>query len=189
MIAWGLWIAVAGAACPAEEGPELLVIADPPLLEDRLPPSGPEVIAVRFEEAEGADGCEACGDYLVLEIDLEPGQDEDTPAGEVGVQAIVLTGELPAGVVLPEAPFLGPTARFVWEVPRGALLEEIDLLLELRSVDRAGNVSGESLEVSITRAALPAVLTGCTQGGRAAPAALAALLLLLGRRRERTVAG
>ncbi|MCB9665163.1 MAG: hypothetical protein H6732_13720 [Alphaproteobacteria bacterium] len=183
MVAWWLLVGAVHAACPEVELPALLQV-DPGRGDDVEEPSGPTVSDVRFELLPAQDGCEDCGEVFVLELDLEPGPDADSPDGAVGVQAALLHGVLPTGVSFPDQPFLGPTARFVWPVDGREFLAEIDLVIELRSVDRAGNRSGESLEVTITRDALPEVLSGCAHGGRGLPLLLA-LGALAARRRTR----
>lgn len=124
----------------------------------------------------GGDGCGECGSGTSLELTITPGSDDRTDPGALGHVVELIEGELP--FPLPDGPVRGHTIYFRSNSTRS---QRVSAVLEVRAVDRAGNV-GPATRVEIDDRA-----SGCRvaplSGFGAAWLAIFALHLL-GRRRR-----
>lgn len=173
-------------ACEEPTSPASLVVDTS--IDDTSAPSFPDLKAVTLEFlAGGKDGCAACPDLVELVMTFGETDDDRTAPDDIGYDVTLLTGALPEGITLPTAPFKGPVATFRWAVDPAILKEDLVVTLEVRSVDEAGNVSDDTVEVGIEQSgiAVPEVLLGCNQGRAPLAVPLLGLALAALRRRRR----
>ncbi len=182
MVVGWLWMAVALADCPVDQRPEAYEV-QPDASEEDVP-GRPVLVDIGFSVQIAGGGCEDCADALLIDLDLG-GTENGLAADEVGYLLKVIDGALPEEVVLPETPFQGPAASFVYLLERSTLGEDLAVQIELRAVSASGVVSQQSLVVDVRAEGAPPIALGCSQvpapGGSAA--ACVALALYAGRRR------
>lgn len=178
------WMTASSAlACETASMPPSMILD--PESTDTEPPSGGELLDYYVGPAENA-GCGDCPDAVKLWISFDPPDDNETPPENVGYFATVKSGELPPGITLPEEPFVGPTATFVWEVDKTKFADGFKFEIEVRSIDQAGNISNEYTIISVDQPEIPAFLLGCNSLGGGGVAGWMALASLVWIRRRRS---
>jgi hypothetical protein len=97
-----------------------------------------------------------------------PEDDDTTPAEDLGYVFRLAEGELPPGITLPEGPVLGPEITLAWDLdPDEIRGQAIFVVVEVRTVDLAGNESLGVLNLTIEDEAPDGVASGggCRHGG------------------------
>lgn len=180
---WSLLLGMAWAQCVEETEPALWY-ADPEA-QDTKPPSRPLIDDVDLELVPN-DGCASCPDTVRLTLTFSPSTDDQTPSDLLGYTVTLLEGEAPESVPLPDAPFLPDddgTAVWVWHVDRRDFADPLIAILELRTIDLAGNTSSGRVEVDIRQPGLGVL--ACTMPPTLPTAPLALFGLVAMRRRRR----
>lgn len=171
MLSWLL--AVAGAVCPGPEFPPAYVV-DADVVDD-VPPGLAVLDDVTFS-VDSLAGCDGCPPVVVLDLVLGATEDDTTPPESMGYLLRVRDGNLPDEVTLPDEAFTGPVATFRFPAPPEAFDQDVAVQLELRAVDRAGNVSTRALVVDV-RATSGAACAHTPRAGFVAPLFAATLLV------------
>lgn len=142
---------------------------------DDSPPAEIPAIDVGEVEESREIGCSDCGDGMFLQIEITPPADDRTAPGDIGYEVELVDGEFPFFVA--DGLVRGPTLSF-FSSERHRVFTAT---LEIRPVDRAGNVGPAS------RVVVRNGVAGCNMSlgscGGAAWLAIAALHLLARRRR------
>ncbi|MCA9573178.1 MAG: hypothetical protein KC656_35325, partial [Myxococcales bacterium] len=183
VVLW-LWASLASAQCEEVLLPEPMEIAADP--SDTRAPKRPEFVTADYEIVPSL-GCDDCPDLLFFDLTVvPPEEDPDQDVQTLGYRVRVIDGALPPSILLPDHPFPGTAASFRWLLDRADLVAGLDVTLEIRTVDGAGNESTGSIEIEIAQDGLPPVLAGCAT----APVSLPwALLLGAGAIRRRRTRG
>ncbi len=134
----------------------------------------------------------SCDDISTLSLDFLPAVDDRTPAAELGYRLVLLDGELPEGMSLPDGAIRAETGHIsvAWLDGLAEEQELIDFSLGLIAVDLAGNES-ELATVDVFDAgsglAQDEAPAGCStlSAAPARAAVLALLALALTSRRSR----
>lgn len=164
-----VWMVAAHAECvpPAE----LVPLAIDQTSEDTVPPTVADASSLTIDVARGEpDGCAGrCPPRLTIKATMDPEDDNVTAAADLGYVFRLVNGTLPVGIDLPDGPVLGPDLVLEWDLdPEEIRGTQIDIEVEVRTVDEAGNESTGHLTIAVDEAApdLPEEeASGCSHGG------------------------